>query len=395
MRQLLNILILLGVGMNGHAASVKFQFYGTDLNVNAKTNGFPSIEFDTANVKKIMLDIDKEDFFVNTIRDCQALKEKLHLNDWGYFVMLEDFSNSYANKYTKSPELSKLIMTYLCIKSGYDIVWGLTSDNKIALFYTAEGFVLNTPYITNKDKTYFYYQRKGKQNGAQLGQMLIKSMNLGNKKVDFTLLTLPLLHQDMTDTIIHKTNFLKGWDIKIRVNKNLINFYKDYPISIGEKNFITKFTKLAESPLSQEVKAQIYPKIKTLMSGQDQLTNVNNLLHWIQYGFEYMLDEKVWGGDRPFFPEETLYYPYCDSEDRACLFARLVTDLLGLKTICLYSKKIYHLTIGIHFTDQEVEGESYMYDGEKYIICDPTYYGANAGKVLKKWETTEVGPIVR
>lgn len=36
-----------------------------------------------------------------------------------------------------------------------------------------------------------------------------------------------------------------------------------------------------------------------------------------------------------------------------------------------------------------------MYDGEKYIICDPTYYGANADKILPRWETKVVGPIIR
>lgn len=103
---------------------------------------------------------------------------------------------------------------------------------------------------------------------------------------------------------------------------------------------------------------------------------------------------KVWGYDRPFYSEESLYYQYADSEDRAILFARLVTDLLGLKTICLYSSKINHVTIGVHFTDQEVEGESYIYNGEKYIICDPTFYGAGAGKVVNRWKTTNVAPIM-
>lgn len=124
----------------------------------------------------------------------------------------------------------------------------------------------------------------------------------------------------MTDTITHKSDFVK-WDIKVKVNKNLIDFYNDYPITTDSKRSTIKFSRLAETPLSEEVKTQLYPQIKALMSGHDQLANVNSLLNWIQFGFDYKLDEKAWGEDRPFFPEETLYYPYCDSEDRACLFA--------------------------------------------------------------------------
>lgn len=89
---LLSILIFWGVGLNGFAKSVKFQFYGTELSVKAKTKGFPSIEyFDTANVKKIMLAIDKDNYFGKTIKNCQILKEKLQLNDWGVFCHVRRF----------------------------------------------------------------------------------------------------------------------------------------------------------------------------------------------------------------------------------------------------------------------------------------------------------------
>lgn len=54
------------------------------------------------------------------------------------------------------------------------------------------------------------------------------------------------------------------------------------------------------------------------------------ILNWVQTGSEYEYDDKVWRHDRAFFAEETLYYPYCDCEDRSILFSRFVRDLLGL-----------------------------------------------------------------
>lgn len=282
-------------------------------------------------------------------------------------------------------------MTYLCVKSGYDIVLGVTSDNKVELFYYTDGLVYNTQNISSNGKTYFRYQRRSEQEKANLDKIFTKPLNLGNKKLDFALHTPPLLKKDMTEDNHRKSRFI-NWDIVVKTNKNLIDFYNDYPIS-ADGVFMTKFTRLAETHLSEETKAQIYPSMKELLSGSDQLTNVNKLLSWIQYGFEYQTDEKVWGHDHPFFPEETLYYPYSDTEDRSGLFARLVIDLLGLKTIYLYSEQLHHVAIGVHFTDKDVEGESYIYEGEKYIICDPTYYGASAGKVMKKWATTAAAPI--
>jgi hypothetical protein len=38
----------------------------------------------------------------------------------------------------------------------------------------------------------------------------------------------------------------------------------------------------------------------------------NMLLNWVQMGLTYAYDEKVWGHDRAFFAEESLFYPFCD-----------------------------------------------------------------------------------
>lgn len=75
----------------------------------------------------------------------------------------------------------------------------------------------------------------------------------------------------------------------------------------------------ANTPMSEDVKRQIYPDLKAAINGCDQLTAVNKLLNFVQTGFEYEYDDKVWGDDRAFFAEESLYYPYCDCEDRSIL----------------------------------------------------------------------------
>ena len=67
-----------------------------------------------------------------------------------------------------------------------------------------------------------------------------------------------------------------------------------------------------------------------------KLEAVERLLNLLQTGLTYGYDSEVWGCDRAFFAEETLYYPFCDCEDRAILLSRLVRDLLGLETILVY-----------------------------------------------------------
>ena len=103
------------------------------------------------------------------------------------------------------------------------------------------------------------------------------------------------------------------------------------------------------------------------------------LLNFVQTAFVYEYDDKVWGGDRAFFAEESLYYPYCDCEDRSILFSRLVRDLLGLKVLLVYYPG--HLATAVCFTDN-VTGDYISLNNQKYVVCDPTYIGAPVGATM-------------
>ena len=96
----------------------------------------------------------------------------------------------------------------------------------------------------------------------------------------------------------------------------------------------------------------------------------------MQTAFVYEYDDKVWGEDRAFFAEETLYYPYCDCEDRSILFSRLVRDLLGLDVILVYYPG--HLATAVCF-NSEVKGDYITLNGRRFVVCDPTYIGAPVG----------------
>lgn len=103
---------------------------------------------------------------------------------------------------------------------------------------------------------------------------------------------------------------------------------------------------------------------------------VEQLLNWVQTAFIYEYDDKIWGKDRTFFPEETLYYPYSDCEDRAILFTRLVRDILGLECLLVYYPG--HLASAVCF-NEETNGDHIILNGKKYTICDPTYINAPVG----------------
>ena len=132
-------------------------------------------------------------------------------------------------------------------------------------------------------------------------------------------------------------------------------------------------------PLHKDVREQVMPLLAKSVRDRDEREAVSRLLNLVQTGFEYEYDEKVWGHDRPFFAEETLYYPFCDCEDRAILLSRLVRDLLGLRTLLVFYPG--HLAMAVAF-NEKVDGDYIVCQGQRFVVCDPTYIGAPVGATM-------------
>lgn len=179
--------------------------------------------------------------------------------------------------------------------------------------------------------------------------------------------------------------------IQVQVNKNLIDFYNTYPTSEVNDNFMTRWAMYANTSLSETVKSELYPKFKDWIKGLNQLEAANILLNWVQTAFVYEYDDKVWGHDRAFFAEETLFYPFCDCEDRSILFTRLVRDILGLNTILVYYPG--HLASAVCFTEN-VSGDYIMVSGKRFVIADPTYIGAPIGLTMPDMDNTQASVIL-
>ena len=82
-------------------------------------------------------------------------------------------------------------------------------------------------------------------------------------------------------------------------------------------------------------------------------------------------------------PDETLFYPYSDCEDRSILFAFLVKNLTGLKVVALHYPN--HIATAVRFNDN-IEGDHIVYRGQKYLISDPTFINADIGMVMPKFK---------
>jgi hypothetical protein len=164
-----------------------------------------------------------------------------------------------------------------------------------------------------------------------------------------------------------------------------IDFLRTYPQLDLAVYFESEVGETAESPLLQQLAKAI--------DGMGEREAVNFLLRFVQTSFAYKTDDQQFGRENYLFPEETLYYPYSDCEDRSVFFAWLVTHLLGLDVVGLSYPG--HVATAVAFSDG-VAGDHVAYNGKRYTVADPTYINATAGMTMPEFRSTtpEVIPVI-
>lgn len=170
-----------------------------------------------------------------------------------------------------------------------------------------------------------------------------------------------------------------------------MDFLSDYPSSAVDNDESTKWSTFADIPLSPENRERLYPALQKAIAGKSEQDAANMLINFVQTAFVYEYDDKVWGGDRIFAADETLYYPYSDCEDRAILFTRLVRDLMGLETALVYYPG--HLAAAVRF-NENIPGDYFVIGDKRYLVCDPTYIGANIGRTMQGMNNNEAQVIL-
>lgn len=350
-----------------------FYFYGTEMKVRFSPNFIEKIDkVDGNQLSKAWINMSSEKYN-NLIRDCLELRIRYKLCDWAYYKMLEALTKAACGNGNDAV----LLQAYLYAQSGYKMRLA-TSNNKLILMFNSDNLILGHGGLKLSDG--YFYSTETLKEGEELSVCDITFPN--ESPMSMTIAEEPALDDDFSQTREIKSKKYSV-ETKSKVNKNLINFFNDYPTSYAEENFMTRWRYYADSPLSDSVKLELYPQLMGYLKDKDLLTAVNMLLNYVQTGLKYEYDEKVWGQDRAFFAEETLYYPYSDCEDRSILFSRLVRDLLGLDVILVYYPG--HLCCAVNFPDG-AHGDYILLDGKPFTISDPTYIGAPVGATMPGME---------
>lgn len=349
-------------------STVTFEFYGTGMKVRFDDGErFRLAGVDNNSIADAWVKLSGS-AYNNTIRDCIELRIRKQLSDWAYLQMLQKMAETCLGKTNEAT----LLMAYIYCQTGYKMRLGV-SEGRLFMLYASRHTIFNKAYFKLDGEQFYPLD-------CEAGSMSICEAAFPQEQpLSLLVAKEQLFAYEKSAERTLKSRDYPAVEVKSYVNKNAIDFYNAYPTSMTGDNVMTRWAMYANTPLGSSEKENLLPQLREKTKGHNQLGTVERLLNWVQTAFVYEYDDKVWGGDRAFFPEETLYYPYCDCEDRSILLSRLVRDLLGLKCILVFYPG--HLAMAVHFTD-EVQGDYIMLNGEKYVVCDPTYIGAPVGATM-------------
>ena len=334
-------------------------------------------ENDVADAIESMSDIKYD----NLLFDCLKIRKENKLSDWAYFQTLETLTNDFCGKGTNE---ATLLMGYILSQSGYKVRLG-RDNNKLVLLTASQHTIYNKVAYRFDGETFYLLD-------GSVETLSICRASLPNEtSVSLMIRAAQKFDMDQSDVRTIKSRDYPDFKVTIHTNKNLLKFYDTYLPSCMNDELMTRWAMYANTPLSDDVKAELYPQLRSKLQGLSKLEGMRRLLNLIQTGLVYEYDENIWGVDRAFFAEETLYYPYCDCEDRSILLSRLVRDILGLKAILIYYPG--HLAMAVHFPE-EVNGDYILLEGEKYIVCDPTYIAATVGRTMPGMNNNEARVIL-
>lgn len=312
-------------------------------------------------------------YYDNIVAECLRQRKACNLCDWAYVKLTEKMADKYFGQGTDE---SIVLQMYILVQSGYQMRIAM-ADNRLTLLMGSNEKIYGYKYCEMEGVKYYIIDRS-----LEDKSMLIFDRAFPQEKSLSLALVQPKFSIERTEKQTFSAQDYPEITVTVETNKNLLDFYNEYPVS-GQWNYYS------HASLSECVKRDLYPVLQKAIEGKKEADAVNMLLNFVQTGFGYSSDMDQFGYERPLYPDETFFYPYCDCEDRSILFSCLVRELVGLDVVLLSYPG--HVTTAVHF-NEPVKGDYLLIDDMKYVICEPTWPGASVGLCADKFK--EKKPIV-
>lgn len=296
------------------------------------------------------------------VEQCQHYKEQLQLNDWGVFDFVRKlFAQQFPNQYDAQTIMSVFILNQLGVKAKV----GRINQQLVCLFAIDATVYGGVPFHEEKGTRYYAFSLNPSvhpKGGAAI-EVVEADFILAERQADMQIKE-PM--RIAVDTMYWRGR-LDEHSILVAYNKNLTDFYREYPCVD-----LQVYLNASHDPVWEEHIGRALPPL--LAGSSNQVEQVGRLMKLIRSNFKYDSDNTLFNSDKFFFCEENFLYGVNDCEDRSVLLAYLVHRFIGLDVVLLTYPE--HVVAAVNFTDNvNADSQTISHNGKKYVICDPSYRG--------------------
>ena len=315
--------------------------------------------------------------FDRVVAEAQKTRADRDLSDWGYLELVKDAADKL---FSSDKNMRNLFVWYVLVKSGYDARVGY-SDNRVYLLIPSTREIYFVSYLKLKDQNrrYYIYTLEGLPAPVRGSISTYDGHVSGaDRELEFEVHSIPKL-QNQTGTRMLTFDYArKTYTIRAQYSKDAAEYFADYPWVDMPVYFL--------SAVSTQARTSLLTALRPIIKGKSEAEAVNMILRFVQTAFDYKTDPDQFGREKPLFPDETLYYPFSDCEDRCIMFSFLVRNLTGLETVAL--RYPGHLSLAVKFSKPQ-SGDTLIINGAKFLICDPTYINADIGMCMPQFKTVK------
>lgn len=312
----------------------------------------------------------------------QLKSEQFGFDGWGTFCLIKEVFRGINPSGTANE--SVIFTVFTLNQLGYRAKIGRCGNQLLPLL-AFECDILNATYFTNQaEPGVKYYIVDRLPTAPQSVKCCSMTYPQANRSLEIERVCPALTNMDSDSLYVTKILKDKKRSYSLNYNPLVVEYRSTMPC--------LPFNYYVEADLDSSFSNSITEVFAPLLFGLSETEQINLLLHFVQYAFDYKTDDDQFGYEKWFFAEETIGSKFSDCEDRSILFAQLVRHLLHKDVVLIYYPG-RHLATAVCFSDQALKGDYVMVDGKKYLLCDPTYIGAGYGMAMPQLKDIKINII--
>lgn len=290
------------------------------------------------------------------------------LNDYLVYELIKAFVDE---RFKNSDATSRMSLIHFFLANlGYDARIGVTRRGVPLLLMPFSQTIYGRSYMRMPEGKYYVFAPDGYDMASLMNEgirtcELPKDAPRGEK--------FNLVLGELNIPVKPKSFELKYGNLSLtgEVNENLMAILYKYP-----QMPISDYVESCPDP---GLRASLVEQLKAQLGGMESDVAVGELLEFMHNAFEYATDDSYHGFEKPYFLEETLFYPKNDCEDRAIFYTYFLWHALGKEAQLVGFPGHEAATVML---DSPIDGTSYEFQGKTYYISDPTFIGSRTGMVM-------------